>query len=136
MTLAEKNRAFVEELGFIEDKHERLTLIVERARRAAPLTTAEKIEANRVPGCVSPVWLVGEKHAERLRLRADAESPLVKGLVVLLIEFYDGAELADIAATEPTFLEKLGLLRDLSPTRRNGLAAVRARIRAISQEPS
>ncbi|HRG55455.1 MAG TPA: SufE family protein [Lacunisphaera sp.] len=34
-----------------------------------------------------------------------------------------------MAATEPSLLEQLGLDRNLSPTRLNGLRSVRARIR-------
>jgi cysteine desulfuration protein SufE len=79
------------------------------------------------------VWLIGELHAdETLALRVDADSPLVKGLVHLLCGAYSGATSAEIAATEPTFLDKIGLLRDLSPNRRNGLTAVRARISELA----
>lgn len=56
----------------------------------------------------------------------------MKGLVALLCEFYSGARPDTIAATEPAFLDHLGLVRDLSPTRRNGVAAVRRRIREIA----
>jgi cysteine desulfuration protein SufE len=61
---------------------------------------------------------------------------MVKALVVLMVELYDGATPAEIAATEPTFFDELGLTRDLSPTRRNGLASVRARIKTIAEKPT
>ena len=133
MTLAEKQQRLIEELSFVEDRHERLSLLVDRARRTPPLPPAEKIEANRVPGCVSPAWLVGEVRDQHLYLRADAESPMVKALVAVMVRLYDGALASEAAITEPEFLDKLGLIRDLSPTRRNGLAAVRKRIRQLAE---
>jgi cysteine desulfuration protein SufE len=134
MTLAEKQRALIEDLSLVEDRHERLTLIVDRSRHARALPASDKIDTNRVPGCVSLVWLVGTVDQGRLQLRADAESPMVKALVLLVVEFYDGGTPAEIVVTEPTFLDELGLLRDLSPTRRNGLASVRARIKALAEK--
>ena len=50
--------------------------------RLAPLPPNERVDANRVRGCVSVVWLVGEIREERCYFRGDAESPVVRGLVV------------------------------------------------------
>ncbi len=134
MTLAERHRQLIDDLSLIPDRHERLAAIVDRTRRHPVFSAAEKIDRHRVPGCQSAVWVIGEANADgTLTLRCDADSPLVKGLVHLLCDAYSGATTAEIAATEPTFLDELGLLRDLSPTRRNGLAAVRTRIQELSK---
>jgi cysteine desulfuration protein SufE len=53
----------------------------------------------------------------------------VRGLLALLCDFYSDATPADVAATEPKLLEELGLSKNLSPTRLNGLRSVRAKIR-------
>ena len=122
----------VSELLYIEDAQERLGFIVERARPRLAVSREEHTDANRVPGCVSPVWLVGEFREGRCYFRSDAESPLVRGLVALLCDLYSDAEPADIVAHEPALLEQLGLLRTLSPTRLNGLRSVRANIREFA----
>jgi len=133
MTLAKRHRQLVEDLSLIPDRHERLAVIVDRTRKLAPLSAAERTAENRVAGCQSAVWLIGQLNADgTLALRCDADSPMVKGLVYLLVEAYTGAPPAEIAATEPTFIDQLDLLRDLSPTRRNGLLAVHARIRTLA----
>ena len=120
------------DLLLIEDAQERLGAIVERARPRLALSRAEHIDAHRVPGCVSPVWLVPEFRDGRCHFRSDAESPLVRGLVALLCDLYSGGEPRDILDTEPALLEQLGLLRTLSPTRLNGLRSVRACIREFA----
>lgn len=130
VSVADKHRQLVEAFSPIPDRQERLAAIVERARRGPLFPPDQRIPTNRVPGCVSPVWLTVERSPEgSLRVRGDAEAPVVRGLVRLLCELYDGASPAEVASIEPTLLEELDILRDLSPTRRHGLSAVRQRMR-------
>lgn len=134
MSLTDRHQQITDDLSIIPDRQERLAAIVDRCRKLAPFPTTDRIDAHRVAGCQSSVWIIGELQPNgSLTFRCDADSPLVKGLVHLLCEAYTGAAPAEIAATEPAFLDQLELLRDLSPTRRNGLAAVRARIREIAR---
>jgi cysteine desulfuration protein SufE len=134
MTLAERHKQLIEDLSLIPDRQERLAVIVDRTRKIPPFSAAERISENRVAGCQSAVWLISELRPDgTLTIRCDADSPMVKGLVHFLCEAYSGATPADIAKTEPTFLDELGLLRDLSPTRRNGLSAVGTRIRELAR---
>jgi len=132
MTLAEKQRQLIEDYAIIPDPQERLAAIVDQARRRPPLAETERTEANRVRGCVSLAWVVGELRDGRCHFRSDADSPLVRGLLTLLCDFYSDATPADVAATEPALLDELGLARNLSPTRLNGLRSVRAKIREFA----
>ncbi len=133
VTLAAKLAALEEDLAIIPDPQERLGAVVDRAKRMPPLAATERTDAQRVPGCVSSVWLVADLRGGRLYYRADADSPLVRGLVALVCEFFSGATPAEIAASEADPLATLDLLKNLSPTRRNGLTAVRTRIRTLAQ---
>ncbi len=119
----------IEDLSIIDDPQERLALVVDRARKRPPLAENERIEAHRVKGCISQAWIVGEQRDGHCHFRCDADSPLVRGLLVLLCDLYSGGTPAEVAATEPTLIEELGLARNLSPTRLNGLRSVRAAIR-------
>jgi cysteine desulfuration protein SufE len=127
MTVKERQAQLIDDLLIIPDVQERLSIVVSRAKGS--LTEAEKVEANLVPGCVSRVWLVAESGDGFCHFRYDADSPMVKGLVGLLCEVYEGGALAEVASEEPVVLEQLGFTKLLSPTRLNGLAAVRRRIR-------
>ncbi|MBI3886347.1 MAG: SufE family protein [Opitutae bacterium] len=132
MPLAEKQQQLIDDYGIIADPQERLSAIVDRARRMPPLAAPERSEGNRVQGCISRAWIVGEVRAGRCAFRADADSPLVRGLLALLCDLYNGATPAEIAATEPSLIEALGLDRQLSPTRLNGLRSVRAKVREFA----
>lgn len=126
----------MDDLLFIEDSQERLGAVVDKAKRLPPLPAADKTEQNRVTGCISQVWVIGEARAGHCFFRCDADGPLVKGLVAFLCEFYSGATPTEITASTADPIESLDLVRNLSPTRVNGLAAVRARIRELAQTMS
>ncbi|MSU51061.1 MAG: SufE family protein [Opitutus sp.] len=133
MLLAEKLQHLVADHAILEDPQERLGAVVDRAKRIPPLPPADRTEANRVRGCVSVVWLVGEARDGCCYFRSDADSPLVRGLVAFVCDFFNGAPAPEIAASDLDPLEAVDLIRNLSPTRRNGLASARATIRAFAQ---
>lgn len=133
MTLAEKQQQLVERLRLLEDAHERLAAITSRGAKWPAPSAEHRIEAHRVPGCVSRVWLVGRVEESRCHWQMDAESPLVKGIVALLCELTDGVTAAEVATFEPGIIAALGLDRQLSPTRLNGLANVAQTMRAFAQ---
>ena len=68
---------------------------------------AEKVDANRVQGCVSQVWLAGSVENGRCKFRMTADSPLVQGLAALLCELYDGEPADDVAVVEPELFASL-----------------------------
>ena len=134
VTLAEKQQQFADTLAVIPDPQERLAVVVDRAKKLAPLADHERTDAHLVRGCISRVHLAADLRDGRCQFRADADSPLVRGLVALLCEFFSGATPAEIAASDADPLAELGLTQNLSPTRQNGLASVRATIRAFAEE--
>jgi cysteine desulfuration protein SufE len=128
MALAEKEQQLIARYALVEDLHERLAAVVERARKMPPLPESARTEAHRVPGCVSQVWLYGTMREGVCHFHLDADSALVKGLAGLLCELYDGATREEIAAFDTTLLDALRLTATLSPTRQHGLAQVRRAI--------
>lgn len=131
MSLRARQTELIADLNLIEDAHERLAVLSSYVP-ATSLPEAERRDELLVPGCVSRVWLHGELREGRTRFRAAADSPMVAGLVALLCHLYSGAAPAEVADVEPELWQACGFTRQLSPTRLNGLAAVRARIRALA----
>jgi len=133
MTPAEREAALVADLSLLPSWQERLEELLRRDRHRPDLAPAERAEAQRVPGCLSRVWLVAERTADaRCRFRADAEAPAIRALVGTLAALYDDAPAAAVAAHEPTFLAALGLEAHLTGTRREAFAKTRAAIRACA----
>lgn len=122
-------QAIAEEFAFFGDWTERYQYLIDLGRKLPPFPEALKTEEHRVQGCQSQVWLVAEGTAEQLRFRAISDSAIVSGLIALLLRVYSARPAAEILATEPRFIESIGLAKHLSPTRSNGLAAMLAMIK-------
>jgi cysteine desulfuration protein SufE len=131
MSLSAKQTELIEDLNLIEDAHERLSALtsyVARTRLPEELKTDDLI----VPGCVSRVWLHGELREGLTHFRCAADSPMVAGLIALLCDLYSAATPAEVARIEPEVWSRCGFTKLLTPTRLNGLAAVRARLKELA----
>lgn len=124
MTLAEKQDNLESELGRLKNAQDRLAYIVTQGRAAAGLEPEMKSEARRVEGCMAKVWFVPQFIEGRCYFKTDSDSAVVKGIAVLLCEFYSGQTPEEIVARPPAFLEKFGITQHLTPNRRNSLGKI------------
>ncbi|OGT55713.1 MAG: Fe-S cluster assembly protein SufE [Gammaproteobacteria bacterium RIFCSPHIGHO2_12_FULL_63_22] len=129
-TAVEAQQAIADEFAFFGDWSERYQYLIDLGRRLPPFPEEWKTEANRLQGCQSMVWIVPEGDASRLEFHAISDSSIVSGLVYLALRVYSGRSAAEILATTPDYIEKIGLSKHLSPTRSNGMAALLAFIQA------
>lgn len=114
---------------------QRARLLMQWGERLAPLSEAERSEANLVQGCASPVWLVADLHEGRWNFRAASEARLIRGLLAVLLARVDGLSQDELTRLDlPDWFNQLGLSRQLSPSRSNGLNAVLQRMREVVVE--
>ena len=121
--------AIAEEFGFFGDWTERYQYLIDLGRKLPPFPEACRTEEHRLHGCQSMVWIVPGGDRSRLDFQAASDSAIVSGLVYLALRVYSGRPAEEILATEPDYIERVGLSRHLSPTRSNGLAALLASIK-------
>jgi cysteine desulfuration protein SufE len=131
----------VEDFELFEDWEERYRYIVDLGKKLPPMPEEEKIEDNKVRGCMSQVWMTSQvddsTEPSTLSFRADSDAFIVKGLIAILLELYSGRtpqEITELDATEA--LTRLGLESHLSPNRRNGFVAIVGRIKSEAQAHS
>jgi cysteine desulfuration protein SufE len=119
------------EFDLLGDWEERYRYIIELGRTLAPLSDAERIDANKVRGCASQVWLVTEPTGDgHLVFRGDSDAVIVQGLVAVMLRLYSGHTPEEILGFDaPAALKQLGLDGALSAQRSNGLASMVQRIR-------
>jgi cysteine desulfuration protein SufE len=128
-----------ETFAFLDDWEDRYRHVIELGRAMPPLDPALKVDALKVQGCASQVWInpviAGTGPAARFDFAGDSDAMIVKGLIAVLHALYAGltaAEVADVDA--PAELARLGLDQHLSSQRSNGLKSMVARIRAVAAE--
>ncbi|MGG2399727.1 SufE family protein [Pseudomonas sp. SH1-B] len=112
---------------------QRARLLMQWGERLTPLSNAERSEANRVHGCESLVWLVAEQQEGRWRFRASSDARLLRGLLAVLLVRVEGLSSNELSVLDLSdWFSQLGLQRQLSPSRSNGLHAVLQRMAALS----
>ena len=120
----------IDDFALFDDWEERYRYIIELGNGLKPLSEAEHNENNKVQGCVSQVWLVNDRDGERLSFRGDSDAHIVRGLVAILLDLYDGKSAKEIAAYDAeSAFQQLGLGEHLTPQRSNGFYAMVQRIR-------
>jgi cysteine desulfuration protein SufE len=121
-----------DEFAFFGDWTERYQYLIDLGKQLPPFPEAYKTEEYRVHGCQSMVWLVPSGDASRMHFQATSDSAIVSGLIALVLRVYSDRSAEEIVATEPTFIQTIGLAKHLSPTRSNGLAAMLVKLKAYA----
>ena len=133
--MSEINQAqldLVDEFEFFDDWMDKYQYIIDMGKQLPEFPEEWKTDLNKINGCQSQVWIHHEFSDGQIKLHAISDAAIVSGLIALLLRIYDNRTPADILATQPEFLAKLGLDKHLSPTRSNGLHAMLQRIGEIA----
>jgi cysteine desulfuration protein SufE len=123
-------------LAFLDDWEDRYGYVVELGRRLPPFPESERIDANKVRGCASQVWLApqiekGGAGEPVLRYHGDSDAHIVRGLVAIVLALFSGRTPRDILSLDAkAALGELGLAQHLTAQRSNGLFAMVERIKA------
>ena len=114
----------IDEFTGFDDWLDRYQLLIDLGSDQEPLSQEYKTDNNLIEGCQSRVWLQADMVDGKVIFRAESDALIVKGIVALLIKVYSGHTPDEILASEPYFVEAIGLKEHLSPTRSNGLVAM------------
>ncbi|HYD89172.1 MAG TPA: SufE family protein [Vitreimonas sp.] len=121
-----------DDFALLPDWEERIAHVIELARELEPLPEHARVEANKVRGCASQVWLVSERRPEapeKLYFRGDSDAHLVRGEVAMLMRIFSGRTPQEILSVDPrAVFERLGLQDALTQQRSNGLFAMMKRM--------
>jgi cysteine desulfuration protein SufE len=124
-----------DEFSFLDDWEERYRHVIDLGRAVAPLAENERVEAAKVRGCASQVWLISEQRDGLVHFRGQSDAAIVQGLLAILLRLYSGRPAPEILALDAqAAFAQLGLGEALSPQRSNGLKAMALRIREVAQD--
>ncbi|HUL87833.1 MAG TPA: SufE family protein [Pseudolabrys sp.] len=126
----------VENFAVLDEWDDRYRYVIELGRTLPPLAESAHIDANKVRGCASQVWLVTHVKPDGsagpiLKFEGDSDAHIVRGLIAILFALYSGKSAREILAVDALALfDRLGLQENLTPQRSNGLRSMVERIRA------
>jgi cysteine desulfuration protein SufE len=132
-----KSQDLIDLFEYLGDWEARYGYILELGEKLPGLPEEDKTPERLVPGCESQVWVKAgfdDASPPVLSFEADGDAHMVRGILAMLREFYNGRTAEEALAFDiHGLLDRLGLIEQLSPTRRNGLEALIARIRTLAE---
>lgn len=132
-TLKERQDELVEEFSMFDDWLDKYEYLIDLGKNLEPFPEELKTDDRLIKGCQSRVWLDAEAKDCVIVFRADSDAIITKGIISMLISVYSGRGAAEIAEDDFSFVDRLGLKENLSPTRANGLVSMLETIRTIAQ---
>ena len=83
----------VEDFEFLDDWEDRYRYVIDMGKAMEDMDTAFKVDANKVHGCASQVWLQFYSEDGTFRFDGDSDAMIVRGLVAVLRTLYNGLPL-------------------------------------------
>jgi cysteine desulfuration protein SufE len=122
----------IREFNVFQDWTEKYEHLISIGKKLAPIDESNRIDANKVHGCQSQVWLHASYENGKVHFQADSDAVIVKGIIALLLRVYNDRIPDDIIETNPDFIHKIGLDKHLSQNRANGLLAMLKQIKLFA----
>lgn len=135
-TLKEAEDEVVDSFSMYDEWLDKYEYLIDLGKNLAPYPESSKTDDRLIKGCQSRVWLDYQMKDGKLWFTADSDAIITKGIISLLVSIYSGRTPEEIASSDFSFIEKIGLKENLSPTRANGLASMIATIKAVALENS
>ncbi|MDA3946202.1 MAG: SufE family protein [Helicobacteraceae bacterium] len=123
MTMSEQVNAYKADLDLFEDNNAKMEYILDFGHEAPTIDPSYKSDDNIIKGCSSLAWLHKSFDGDNIRLEAEGDSIIAKGMLVMLLGIFDDRTPEEILAFDPNELKSMGLLELLSPVRQQGLEA-------------
>ena len=131
--IIDKIKSRGEEMSPLEG-HDRLQYIIDLAKDVPPLSNEHKVEANKIRGCVSSLWVVGKANNDgTMTYQHDAESYMTKGTAKVIVDIVNGEQKSEIANLTLESFRGLGIKELLTMQRQVGFASLIQRIIGIAQ---
>ena len=131
--IIDKIKARGEEMAPLEG-HDRLQYLIDIAREVKPLPDNEKIDENKIRGCASNLWVVGEMNEDgTMSYRHDADAWITKGTAKVLVDLLNGEHRSAIAELTLESFEGLGIKQLLTMQRQVGFGSLVERMIAIAK---
>ena len=128
----------LDDFAYLDDWEDRYRYVIELGKAMPSLPEEDHVEANKVRGCASQVWLISKADRSKppvLTFCGDSDALIVRGLIAILVTLYSGRTANEIASIDPeAIFAKVGLRDHLTAQRSNGLSSMVARIRRDAEQ--
>ncbi len=120
----------IDNFAFFDCWEDKYQYVIDLGRQLEPLENEYKCEQWKIKGCQSQVWLVPQFNDSHIHFRGDSDAILVKGIIAIVLLIYNDKTKDEIKRIDiAQIFAKLGLEENLTPSRRNGMMSMVAKIK-------
>ena len=118
------------------DGFEQYAYLIELSVNLPALPEEKKTEDRLVKGCQSHVWL--DMHAEDgiFSFDADSDTLILKGVLYLLRDIFNGQPLSEVAETRVWFFEQTEIMATFDADRQKGIGYIIRELQHFADEQS
>lgn len=133
-SISEVEQEIISEFEIFPEWMDKYEYIIDLGKSMPIIDESKKQSANLIKGCQSRVWLDATSKDGKIYFTADSDAIITKGIISLLLKVYNGRTPDEILNSDFSFIDKIGLKENLTPTRANGLISMIDQIRTYAQE--
>ena len=116
----------------LEGEEGQFEYLIEVGKKAPPLTEQDRVDKNKMSGCLAQVWIKYYKKGDKNYFLGDSDALIVKGLVIIISEALSGLTDDQIKELKHDMVDELGLGPSLSARRQVGMMAMVDHIKIVT----
>lgn len=128
-SINEVEQEIISEFEMLPEWMDKYEYIIDLGKSLPVIDESKKQSSKLIKGCQSRVWLDATDRDGRIYFEADSDAIITKGIISLLLKVYNGRTAEEILNSDFSFIDKIGLRENLTPTRANGLVSMIDQIR-------
>ena len=134
LSIPEFEQTFIDDLNELEDWFLQYEYLLQISADLPQIPPERRTDANRVQGCQSGVWLEMTSANGRIRVTADSEALIIRGILSIAVDLLDGRTPEEIISYNPRFISETDIRKQISTDRFNGLSSVIDTIKRFAKE--
>jgi len=133
MTVQETLQDLNDLFSIFDNPKDKFIQLMDMAKESEGLPDSEKTDQNKIYGCTSQAWVVGDRGDNSTFIfRTESDAMIVKGLLVLLEKIFNGKPVDEILSVNSTdILNSVGLDGAITSQRTNGFSNAVEKIQGI-----
>ena len=112
---------WADNLDLFDNGTDRLTYLVELAKKSTTLPRELRTDDRLIGGCISKIWVDVGVVEGNVKVYYDSDAMITKGITSIVADCFTDIPLAEAKKITFDDFEKLGIQQLLTPQRRNGL---------------
>jgi cysteine desulfuration protein SufE len=116
-----KINEWADNLNMFDDGTERLSYLIELARKSTTLPKELRTDDRLVDGCMSKIWIDVGVVEDKVKVYYDSDAMITKGITSIVADCFTGIPLAEAKKITHDDFQSLNIAQLLTQQRRNGL---------------